>query len=162
MDAYGTAIFRYCRSLLSDPDLAEEAHQMTFVQAFQSLSTYRRTSSLRSWLFGIARHRCLDGAKTHRRRERRFQLVGDPPESALSSPHPEDRFVERDRSEALLDCLHRLPARIRDAILLRYQQGLSYVEMEKVAEDRAATLQARVARALPKLKNCLESRGVRW
>ena len=63
MQAYGTAVYRFCRQQVADPELAEEAHQMTFVQAYEGLDRFSRRSSLRTWLFSIARHRCLDAAK---------------------------------------------------------------------------------------------------
>ena len=162
MDAYGTALFRYCSSLVSNPALAEEAHQLTFVQAFESLPSFGRRSTLRCWLFSIARHRCLDEARTYRRRERRFRLVANPPERPHPHPTADQNFLARDRLRALRSCLEGLPERTRDALLLRYQQALSYVEMERLGGDRAATLQARVARAMPKLRACLEERGIRW
>lgn len=159
MEAYGPALYRYCRSLVKDPELAEEAHQLTFVQAYEALGTFGRRSSLRSWLFSIARHRCLDCAKIERRRRKRFQLTAVLPEAPHPEPTAEEELGQRDRLAALKECLQRLPERIRETVLLRYAQGLSYVEMEDLGTGRAATLQARVARALPRLRTCLEEKG---
>lgn len=159
MDAYGVAVYRYCRQMVADPDLADEVHQMTFVQAYESLEGFARRSSLRTWLYGIARHRALDALKVSRRRHRRFELVADVPEV----PHgdsPEDRLITGDASQALRKCLEELAPRVRTAVLLRYQEGFSYPQMETVIGDRPATLQARVARAMPVLRRCLENQGV--
>jgi RNA polymerase sigma-70 factor (ECF subfamily) len=44
-------------------------------------------------------------------------------------------------------------------VLLRFQTGMSYPEMSDVLGVRSETLQARVARALPVLRRCLEGNG---
>jgi RNA polymerase sigma factor (sigma-70 family) len=160
MRAYGTPLYRYCRQLVADVELAQDAHQLTFVQAYEGLSRFSRRSSLRTWLFGIARHRCLDALKSERRRRRRFGRLGeagDPPAAGASA---EDRLFDRSLTGALAVCLRRLAPHIRAAILLRFQQGLTYEQIARLTGERAATLQARVARALPVLRRCLEQQGL--
>jgi len=160
MREYGTAVYRYCRQMMADDDLAQEVQQMTFVQAHEGLARFARRSSLRSWLFGIARHRCLDHLKMHRRRYKRF----GPIEEASDLPEPggsaEDRLSERSVARVLESCLRGLAPRVRTAVLLRYQQGLSYPEIARLSNEKAPALQVRVARALPLLRRCLEERGV--
>ena len=158
MQAYGTAVYRFCRQQVADPELAEEAHQMTFVQAYEGLDRFSRRSSLRTWLFSIARHRCLDAAKIARRRRNRFLLTDRLPEAPQDSPGVEDRLIVRARRRFLELCLEELREEVRAAVLLRFQEDLSYPEMAEVFGDRPATLQARVARALPTLRRCLEER----
>lgn len=161
MQTYGTAVYRFCRQLIADVELAEEAHQMTFVQAYEGLASFSRRSTLRTWLFSIARHRCLDAAKIARRRWSRFSLTDRLPERASAERGVEDRLVDRSRRRALELCLGELRPNIRSAVLLRFQEDLSYPEMAGVFGDRPATLQARVARALPILRQCLEQKGER-
>ena len=160
MREYGTAIYRYCRQMMADDDLAQEVQQMTFVQAHQGLARFARRSSLRSWLFGIARHRCLDHLKMHRRRYKRF----GPIEEASDLPEPggsaEDRLSERSVARVLESCLRGLAPHVRTAVLLRFQQGLSYPEIARLSNEKAPALQVRVARALPLLRRCLEEKGV--
>jgi RNA polymerase sigma-70 factor (ECF subfamily) len=42
------------------------------------------------------------------------------------------------------------------AVVLRYQQGFSFEEMAEVLNEKAGTLQARVMRAMPILRKCIE------
>lgn len=156
MRDYGKPVYRYCRQMLEDGDLADEAHQMTFVQAYEGLARFAGRSSLRTWLFGIAHHRCLDLLKTSRRRERRFQLTGELPERPAPMETAEERLTARSRVQALARCLRELAPHVRAAVLLRFQQGVTYEEMAILERERPATLQARVARALPVLRRCLE------
>jgi RNA polymerase sigma factor (sigma-70 family) len=160
MGAYGAPVYRYCRQLVEDRELAEDAHQLTFVQAYQGLARFSRRSSLRSWLFGIARHRCLDALKVERRRRRRFRPLADAADRPRAEPTVEERLTERSLTGVLSRCLRQLAPRIRATVLLRFQQGLSYAEVERLTGERAATLQARVVRALPLLRRCLEQQGL--
>ncbi len=159
METFGRELYRYCRSLLADAELASEVHQTVFVQAWEGLAGFRGEASLKTWLFGIARHRCLDAAKVSKRRERRFLLTDALPETPVAGPDAAERLSSRARRQALATCLDELAPHVKDAVLLRYQQELSYVEMSELTREQAPTLQARVARALPVLRRCLEGRG---
>ena len=56
--------------MVDDGDLADEAHQMTFVQAYEGLPQFAGRSSLRTWLYTIASRVCLDALKDRGRRQR--------------------------------------------------------------------------------------------
>lgn len=160
METHGTAIYRFCRRIVGNDELAEEAHQLAFVQAYRSLAQFSRQATIRTWLFSIARHRCLDLLKSRRRRDRRFELVDEVPEPADADGHADDAGLEaRDRHSALDRCLSQLTEPVRAAVLLRFRDAMSYPEMEGIFEERANTLQARVARALSSLRRCLEGAG---
>lgn len=161
MRDYGATLYRYCCKMVGNNDLAEEAHQMTFVQAYEGLARFAGRSSLRTWLFGIARHRCLDAAKIARRRSRRFELVDELPESPDEAEVAEDELAGRDLRQALGRCIDKLAPAVRTAVLLRYQQDISYPDMAQICKARPATLQARVARAMPVLRRCMENQGLR-
>lgn len=159
MQGYGRPLYRFCLGVVADPGLAEEAHQMTFVQAFEGVGSFGGRSSVKTWLFGIARHRCLDALKVSRRRTRRFPLMDELPDAPAPEGGTDDRMVTAETRRALAECLGELPAKVRAALALRFQQSLSYPEIAVIAGERAATLQARVARSLPLLKRCLEGKG---
>lgn len=161
MEAYGEAVYRFCRQLVRDPEMAQDVHQKTFIDAFRSLGRFRRQSKWKTWLFGIARHRALDTIKMERRRRRRFVQVEELPEPAqIEEAGTDERARNRSLQEVLAYCLDKLTPRIRAAVLLRYQDEMSYRDMARVCRERPATLQARVARAMPVLKRCLRAQGV--
>jgi RNA polymerase sigma-70 factor (ECF subfamily) len=160
MRAYGAPLYRYCRRMVEDEELAQDAHQMSFVQAYEGLAGFSRRSSLRTWLFGIARHRCLDAIKIERRRRKRFGRLDEAGDRAAGGGGPAEGLASRALEAALAACIRELAPRIRAALLLRFQQGLSYVQIAVLTGERAPALQARVARALPVLRRCLEERGL--
>jgi len=65
-----------------------------------------------------------------------------------------------DLRHRLMECLRKLAPNIRSAVLLRFQDEISYQEMSQICLEKPATLQARVVRALPVLRQCLEQGGV--
>src|SRR3979409_69210 len=67
MQRYGTSVYRYCRESLRDVALAEDVQQQVFIAVFRDLPAFGRRSSLRTWVFAIARNRVLDAAKSRRR-----------------------------------------------------------------------------------------------
>jgi RNA polymerase sigma-70 factor (ECF subfamily) len=160
MGLYGTAIFNYCRHMLKDATLADDVHQTTFAQAYADLARYGGKSTLRVWLYGIARHRCLDSIKMNARRDRVIEPWETLPDAESPELTAEQRAILASHGKRLATCLDHLPDATRDAILQRFMEQLSYEEMATLTGERAATLQMRVARAMPVLRKCLESSGV--
>jgi len=160
MGLYGKAIYNYCRHMLGDATHAEDAQQTTFAQAYADFGRYQGRSPLRQWLQGIARHRCLDMLKTMRREKKHVEHPETPPDVETSEPSAEEQLHIGSIGKHLAHCLSKLDDDVRDAILLRFMEQMSYEEMAKVTSTRAATLQMRVARAMSGLRKCLEASGV--
>ncbi|HET7500273.1 MAG TPA: sigma-70 family RNA polymerase sigma factor [Kofleriaceae bacterium] len=160
MSAHGRAVYGLCIRVLRDRSLAEDAFQRVFLDAYRDIERFQGRSSLSAWLLGIAGHRCQDALKAQRRRVQRLEpdadvlvRVADP------GPGPIDD-VERARIfAALADCLRALSDEARMAVLLRFQHGKSYEELSRLLGEKPNTLHARVSRALPLLRRCLEDKG---
>lgn len=158
MDLHGDAVFGFCIRALRDRTLAEDILQQVFLEAYRDIDRFRGQSSLRTWLLRIASHRCHDAIRARNRRDR----IVDPHEE-VEGPDPATPIAQRlERSElvaALEDCLTGLSDEVRMTVLLRFQSELTYDEMASAIGVRSDALQARVARALPALRRCLESKG---
>jgi RNA polymerase sigma factor (sigma-70 family) len=161
MTAYGKLVYRYCFRMMVDSDLANDVLQTTFLQAFEGCRQFDGRSSMRAWLFGIARHRCLDALKSRRRKQRRFEALDTVQEPVDPAQGLEEEAASNQRRIALQGCIGQLEVRTRDAVLLRFDLGLSYTEMATMTQERAPALQARVSRAMPVLRRCMERKGMR-
>jgi len=157
MRRYGDAVFRYCCELIRDEVVAEDVHQQVFVEAYRDLPTFQRRSHLRTWLFGIARHRCLDAAKTGRRWQNRYKNES-PDDITDHTPPPAENIDHNRMVDALRHCLGELTPNSRAAVLLRFREGMSYEEMATLSREKPGTLQQRVARSMPVLRKCVERR----
>lgn len=160
MKAYGDELYRFCQSMLNNPSDAQDVLQITFVQAFKGLAKFESKSSFRTWLYVIARNRCLDEIKKAKRFDARVEFTDEVPEPtdlrSKSSELEGDPFMQ----EVLRKCMAKLSDSVRAALLLRFQSEHSYEEAGAILQEKAGTLQARVARALPALKRCVEENGV--
>lgn len=159
MRVHGDAVFGFCMRMVRDHALADDLVQQVFLQAYRDLDQFQGPSP-RGWLFGIARHRCLDAIRTEQRLskliENNEQAVADCIDPA---PDPIDRVDRVQITAALEECLKCLSYDQRAAVLLRFQTEFTYEELAKLLGVAADTLQARVARALPLLRRCLERKG---
>ena len=157
MNRFGDEVFRFAYAVTRSRHLADEVRQQVFVEVYRDLAGFAGRASLRAWVLGITRHRCLDATKKQRRWTNRFK--NDPPDDEEPDDHELEREVDRGKlAKILAACLAKLAPAARDAVVLRYHQDLSYDEASVIAGDHAGTLQQRVARALPVLRRCVDAR----
>jgi RNA polymerase sigma-70 factor (ECF subfamily) len=161
MSEHGAAVFTRAQRLLDDRHAASDVLQQTFLEAYRDLATFDGRSSFKTWLLAIATHRALDVVRRLRKDEQRTEssrashVLAD--ESAAELPA---RVDQRRRLRALEDCLQHLTPEARAAVLMRFQQAMSYEEIARASGERPVTLHARVTRALPVLRRCLERKGM--
>jgi len=160
MQRYGDAVYRYCCEALHDVTLADDVHQLVFIGAFRDLPGFRGRSTVRTWLFAIARHRVLDAAKRRRRAHAHIEQV-EAVDAPSLAPSPTELIDDTRVRQALVASLGELGDVARTAVLLRYQQGFSFEEMAEICREKPDTLRARVARALPLLRAGIERRVAR-
>ena len=67
---YKKDVYRYLLSLTHDPDKAEDLLSETFLKALQCLGSFEERSTIKTWLFGIARNLWLQSL---RRRKKEIQ-----------------------------------------------------------------------------------------
>ena len=160
MTEHGRAVYSMCIKTLRDRELAEDVLQQVFLAAFRGLDQFQGRAKVRTWLLGIAMHRCQDAIKMRRRREKRFHtdehaMINAPdPNADIAAPLESERV-----RAALEDCLNGLSAESRAAVLARFHDGMSYEEMSRAVGETPSALRARVTRALPLVRRCLERKG---
>jgi RNA polymerase sigma-70 factor (ECF subfamily) len=160
---------RYQRPIISliarmtkDRALAEDLAQETFVKAFRSLAAFDTTRRLSSWLFRIAHNTALDALRRSRSPVLSAGAAAAPsgraPEDPASPPEPDP--VER---EALGNALEAALAQLRPehsaAIVLRYEEGLSFDEIGIVLGIPEVTARSHVHRARKELARLLTASG---
>jgi len=156
MQRHGDAVYRFVRNALRDEARADDVHQRIFIEAYRDLPRFAGRSSFRTWLFAIARYRVIDAGKVRVREEGRLG-EGDGADAPDPRPSPGEQIDDVRLRAALARCLDKLGEHIRTAVLLRYQQGFSFEEMAGMTREKPGTLQARVSRALPLLRECIEA-----
>jgi RNA polymerase sigma-70 factor (ECF subfamily) len=155
---YQHLIVRHCTAMLGDAAQGEEVAQEVFLGAYAALPRFRREASVRTWLLAIARKQCLKALRDTRRRRRREEELQHeiacgthrtPPDPTAEDPEVLQRQVRRG--------LDRLGSDERTVLVLRYDTGLSLVEIAHVLGRSEATVRRQLARALEQLRRVLEA-----
>ena len=142
-------IYRMCGNM----QVAEDAAQETFIQAWLRLSSYRQKSSLRNWLYRIAVNTAIDML----RKEKRI-LPGAVEDLRLtdSGPSPEMLLASSERTEVVQDAVLTLPDASRAVLVLREFESLSYQEIADALEIPVGTVMSRLNYARKLLREKLE------
>ena len=115
--AFGLPIRAYLHARIHHAEDAEDLAQETFIAAFRSLADFDRSRDFGAWLTGIARHRMLEHFRAHGRRlgaiERFREEVGRRVEAEAAAF---SRIDSTERLERLLDCIGRLPAKLKQVV----------------------------------------------
>ncbi len=117
-------VYGLARMLLRDPVEAEDAAQQTFLSAHKSLLTGTEPRDPGAWLATIARNECRARSKARMREP--LPLGGGEP---VSTSGPHEALELRLETEALRAAILELPARQREAVVLRHLYGLDYREV---------------------------------
>lgn len=147
-----TRVYRYLLARVGNVPDAQDLTSLTFLAAYESVSSYRGEGSYAAWLLAIARRKAAD----HFRRNRRWL----PLEAALRLPHsgptPEESAAEYSRREQLLGAFRRLGANRAEALSLRMFGGLTALEVGRVMGKSEGAVKMLVSRALRDLRAQLE------
>jgi RNA polymerase sigma-70 factor (ECF subfamily) len=148
VERYRLEFGRLARSLVSDPDTADDALQDAFISAYRNLGRCRDPDRFRVWFYRIVANRCHDA----RRRRPMVPLEDvDPP--------------ARERADSLLDsselkrrleqALEALTDEQREVFVMKEVEGKSYQEMEMLLGLKIDALRMRVHRARETLRQQL-------
>lgn len=160
VNRYQRRLYWSCVRLLGDPDEAEDVVQEAFVSAYEHLRDYDPAYRFYTWLYRIARNRCLNVLR--RRRLWGWVTLSDPDKApALPGTERADRGLEESElAAALADCRGTLPADQREVFDLRHADGFSYREIAAAVGVPEGTVMSRLSRARGKMRDCLESKGI--
>ncbi|WP_437598709.1 RNA polymerase sigma factor [Sorangium sp. So ce590] len=146
--AYAMPLGRLCMAFTGSQAESEELVQETLLAAFDAFPQYRAEGSVRAWLFGIARRICGRHTELRARREARLRLVHD----TRPRPDASELALERERAERARAALSRLKPSEREAVVLRFDAGLSFKEVAIACGIDEAAARKRVSRALVRLR----------
>ncbi len=174
---YQRRIERLVGRMVRDTDLVQDIAQETFIRAYRALPQFRGESAFYTWLYRIA----VNTAKKALLEKKRDPLVfegalvstedGEEPsrvESELTDGEtPETVLAGRQVAATVNAAIDALSEDLRQAIVLREIEGLSYEEIADVMNCPIGTVRSRIFRAREaiavKLRPLLGTReGERW
>jgi RNA polymerase sigma-70 factor (ECF subfamily) len=151
VERHAVRVVRLCSRFVNDADLGRELAQDCWVEVWRARDKYRGDGGFVAWLVTIARNACRNALRRRKVRER---------ETARSEvtplPGQLDALIVEERRKRVREALSELSSTLRDALLLRYGEGLRYDEMTDVLDAGESTLRSRVHHGLKALKEKLE------
>lgn len=165
VEQHKAMVLRCARGILLDDAEAEDAAQDAFVQVFKKIGEFRAESSLKTWIYRVARNTALNRTRALARRQHGLhetldgasdvQQVGA--ESALSLRSDPVREAERQElASSLQEALASLEPAWREVLVLRDVEELSYEEIALALELSLGTVKSRIFRARAALRQKLE------
>jgi RNA polymerase sigma-70 factor (ECF subfamily) len=175
---YQRRIERLIGRFVRDVDLVPDIAQETFIRAYRAIPQFRGESAFYTWLYRIA----VNTAKKALADLKRDPVMTD---SALATANQDDEGTERREHELSHDetpeavmasreiadtvnaAIEALPDDLRQAILLREVEGLSYDEIALAMACPIGTVRSRIFRAreaiATRLRPLLDTKqGRRW
>lgn len=146
-DALAEPVWRYCRALTGERELAFDAAQETFLRLVRAVRRYRGDGPVRVYTLVLARRAVADVLRRERRHSDRAAGAGD-------GDRPVPDATGHVELGALLDAL---PEPLRQAFVLTQVTGLSYDEAAKAAGCAVGTIRSRVFRARERLVAALQA-----
>jgi RNA polymerase sigma factor CnrH len=156
---YREPIYRFIRATTGDAHEALDLTQDTFIAAFSALDRYDRSRSFLTWLRRIALNKCRDWGRRRRLRTmlwrtKPIDAAHDVPDDAVAADLQAADRAELARVNA---AVARLPARLRETLILRTIEGLGQTATADLLGISEKAVETRLYRARSKLNALLAS-----
>ncbi len=130
----------FVKACVGSSQAADDVAQETFLQLWKHPNGFNPArSTLKAYVFGIARKRAADWWRHHR-------PLGEP------SPRPESPVVDENSTLLLTDAMSRLDPDVRGVLWLREMEGYSYQELAEIFEIPLGTVKSRLYTAREQLR----------
>lgn len=148
---YEVPVYNLVYRIIGDREEAKDITQQTFLNAFLSLSSFKRELKFSSWLYKIGTNLCIDYLrKSYQRKKVSIEEVMDSSrgEELINEAAMENKTQENwEINERVQKAINKLPDHYRAAVVLRHIQNLNYEESAQVLNLPVGTVKTRVHRA---------------
>jgi RNA polymerase sigma-70 factor, ECF subfamily len=170
---YQDMVFNLSYRLLGRHDEAVDLSQDVFLQVYRKLSSFRRDSTLKTWVYRIVINRAKNRQRWWKRRI--GEMTAMPLEEAEASPHwnhlesssfsapangnrflPDQVLERKEIGTILRRAIDALPFDQRTILLLKDLEGLSYEEIATTLDLPLGTVKSRLARGRKALRDSLD------
>ncbi|MBM3388140.1 MAG: RNA polymerase sigma factor RpoE [Betaproteobacteria bacterium] len=175
---YQRRVERLIGRFVRDTDLVQDLAQEAFIRAYRALPEFRGESAFYTWLYRIAvntakkqlmvlgRDPVITESALAERREREDETSA-PPLEQRDEETPEAVLAGKEVARVVNEAIQALSEDLRQALVLREIEGLSYEEIAQVMNCPVGTVRSRIFRAreaiAQRLRPVLDRRGGgRW
>jgi RNA polymerase sigma-70 factor (ECF subfamily) len=156
---HADAAYNLALRLTRRPEAAEDVAHDAFVRGLNGFQAYRGGDA-RAWILTIVRRRAYDWLRDQRRTVVRPLHVADPDDPdaeldwELSDPDqetPEQALIRKGEAAGLHALIDELPPRLREVLVLREMEELSYRQIAEITASPIGSVMSRLSRARAQL-----------
>jgi len=156
VERYRRKVFHIAYKFTGRHAEAEDLMQEILLKVFKSLDKFNQDADFSTWLGSVSRNYCIDHYRASKREKE--VLVEDLVAFDLAvatGTNPQRVLEDRDRRSFLRRGLELLPDKLREAVVLRDLQGLTYQEMAEQLGLPEGTVKSRINRGREELSRLL-------
>ena len=162
LQMYSGRIFNMAYRYTGRYDVSEELTQDIFLKVYQNLSSYKpETGTLRNWIMRVGRNLIID----HYRATKKDKNVAGSEELEVldftehdQTLNPFENLYLKERAEFLIGGMQELTPELREAVMLRDVEGLTYNEIAEMLVIPDGTVKSRINRGRIELAKVLKKK----
>jgi RNA polymerase sigma-70 factor, ECF subfamily len=156
VDAYKGAIFNLAFRMTDSYQDADDLSQETFIRAYRNLRQFDPQKRFFTWIYTVSLNLIRSHLKKHGREMTRENTARNSPEAGIDQGAlTEQGVMQAQEIRHLAICLQKLPADLREAVVLRFYQDLSFEEIASISGASLSAVKMRVYRGLEQLKQLM-------
>lgn len=152
---YSGPLFHFARNYLADPNDASDIVHETMIVVWQKAASFEGRSSLKSWMFSIARNKSID----RNRKGGRMHYTDEVPDVEDLGALSDIELELSEDADLVRRCVEELAPAYRRIIHLIFFQGMAYQEVSDIENLPLGTVKTRVLHAKKKLAHLLAQKG---
>ncbi|MGE4131343.1 MAG: RNA polymerase sigma factor [Bdellovibrionales bacterium] len=141
---YGAIVLGYCRRLLKNPSLSEEASQEAWIRVVRAAASYRAEGSVKSWVLTVARRAAFNYVRDHNSSE---EVPLESEDQVGTIQDFEDQVLARSEVAQVRQALEQLPDRQRLALVLWLTEDMSYEQIAQQLDVSESSVKSLLFRA---------------
>jgi RNA polymerase sigma-70 factor (ECF subfamily) len=153
-EQYQSTVARYFGRLLGPRADLEDLVQATFLEALKSARRFRRQSSVRAWLLGIATNVFRHHVRSESRKRTALRLLAELPD--MGTVRPDVQAEHRETLERIEAALLELPESLRLTFILCELEDLPRIEAAKIMGVRFGSIARRIFDARQALRAAVD------
>jgi len=148
---YEKMVYGIAYKFLNNHQDAEDITQETFLIVYRKLRNLRKTNSLTNWIYTIT----LNLVRENLRKKYRMKTINNLNENLIF--YNNENNSNEEIKEKIRTAIEKLPEKQREAINLKFMEGLKIKEISKIMECKEGTIKAHIFRGIKTLRRILKN-----
>lgn len=151
---YSKKVYSYLFSLSNDENIAEELLQETFYSAIKNVNKFKRESSVKTWLYAIAKNKWID--YYNKSREKKEVNLNEDDKILFSDDTIVEDYINKYELLNICKKIHNLDEKSKEIFYLRIGMNYSFKEIASIVENTEENVRVVFYRIKIKLREGLK------